>query len=121
MTVKVILLKSGEDVISDAKEILNKSEDGIIAYHMTNPYRMNLTTAESDEIVVEGEEQKPETKFQVAYSHWAPLSSQREFIIPEDWVVTIYDPHENIMRDYCSKHQIEIEENEDGNQNDPSA
>ena len=31
MTVKVILMKSGEDVISDAKEILNKSEDGIVA------------------------------------------------------------------------------------------
>jgi|TARA_B100000073_G_scaffold314626_1_gene289931 hypothetical protein len=119
MTVKVILLKSGEDVISDAKEILNKSEDGIIAYHLSNPYAMQLTTTESDEIVVEGE--APKTKFQVAYSHWAPLSKQREFIIPADWVVTIYDPHDNILKDYCAKHEIKTEEESNGDQTDPAS
>lgn len=121
MTVRVILMKSGEDVISDAKEILNKNEDGIIAYHLSNPYVMNLTTTESDEIVVEGEESVPRTKFQVAYTHWAPLSKQREFIIPADWVVTIYEPHDNIMRDYCAKHNIEIEGETDGDQTDPAS
>jgi len=122
MTVKVILLKSGEDVISDAKEILNKSEDGIVAYHLSNPYAMQLTTTESDEIVVEGEETGPRTKFQVAYTHWAPLAKQREFIIPADWVITIYDPHDNILRDYCAKHNIEIDEEEsNGDQTDPAS
>jgi len=121
MTVKVILMKSGEDVISDAKEILNKSEDGIVAYHLSHPYVMQLTTTESDEIVVEGEESGPRTKFQVAYTHWAPLSKQREFIIPADWVVTIYDPHDNILRDYCAKHEIKTEEETDGNETDSAS
>lgn len=121
MTVKVILMKSGEDVISDAKEILNKSEDGIVAYHLSHPYAMQLTTTEEDGITVEGEESKPKTKFQVAYTHWAPLSKQREFIIPADWVVTIYDPHDNILRDYCAKHDIKIEEESDGDQTDPAS
>jgi len=113
MTVKVILLKSGEDVISDAQEILDKSNEGIVAYFMKNPYVMQLQTTEEevDEIVAEGDTAKtPKIKFQVAYTHWAPLSKQREFVIPADWVVTIYDPHDNIMKDYCSKHNIEIEE-----------
>lgn len=113
MTVKVMLLKSGEDVISDAKEVLNRDENNIIAYHLTNPFVMQLTTSEDDEIEIEGEESVPRTKFQVAYTHWAPLSAQREFIIPADWVVTIYDPHENIYKDYCKKHNITEEKPEE--------
>jgi len=120
MTVKVILLKSGEDVISDAKEILNKDENGIVAYHLSNPYAMQLSVTEDDTIAVEGEE-KPKSKFQVAYTHWAPLSKQREFIIPADWVVTIYDPHDNILRDYCSKHEVKTEEETNGDQTDPTS
>jgi hypothetical protein len=107
MTVKVILLKSGEDVISDAQEILDKENQGIVAYFLKNPYVMQLQAKPEDESSEDGQ---VKTKFQVAYTHWAPLSKQREFIIPSDWVVTIYDPHDNIMRDYCAKHEIEIKE-----------
>ena len=118
MTVKVMLLKSGEDVISDAKEIADKQERGIIAYHLSNPYTMQISEkeVESDQILVDGEESKPKTTLQVQYLNWAPLSKQREFIISADWVVTIYDPHDQILKDYCSKHNIEIEE--DGDQTD---
>jgi hypothetical protein len=121
MTVKVILLKSGEDVISDAQEILDKDQTGIIAYHLSNPYVMQLTTTTEETVEVEGDNPAPTTKFQVAYTHWAPLSKQRQFIIPSDWVVTIYDPHDNILRDYCAKHEIKIEEETDGDQTDPAS
>jgi len=40
MTVKVMLLRSGEDVISDAKEILDNENNGIVAYHLSNPFVM---------------------------------------------------------------------------------
>ena len=43
MTVKVMLLKSGEDVISDAKEIMDTENKGIVAYHLSNPFLMQLT------------------------------------------------------------------------------
>jgi len=115
MTVKVILLKSGEDVISDAREILDREQNGIIAYHMTNPYIMQLTTkTEGDDGPgIDGETiDSPKTTFTVRYTNWAPLSKDREFIIPADWVVTIYDPHDNVLRDYCKKHNIEIEQDE---------
>jgi len=121
MTVKVMLLKSGEDVISNAKEILDKEKKGIIAYYLKNPYTMQIVEKQddSDQLVTDSaNEAKPKTTFQIKYIDWAPLSKEREFIIPSDWVVTIYDPHDQIMKDYCSKHQIEIEE--DGNQTDPA-
>jgi len=108
MTVKVILLKSGEDVISDAKEILDEEQKGIVAYYLSNPYIMQLTSRVED-----GEDEQPRTKFSVQYTHWAPLSKQRQFVIPADWVVTIYDPHDSIMKDYCDKHNITSEEESD--------
>lgn len=116
MTVKVILLKSGEDVISDAQELLDKEQQGIVAYYLKNPYIMQLT---STELKGEGEETK--TKFSVQYTHWAPLSKQREFLIPADWVVTIYDPHDSIVNDYTAKHGITTTESEDGDQTDPAS
>lgn len=115
MSVKVILLKSGEDVISDAKEILDEERKGIIAYYLSNPYIMQLSTkTENDDgPTLDGETvDAPKTTFTVRYTNWAPLSKDRDFLIPSDWVVTIYDPHDNIMRDYCKKHNIEITEDE---------
>jgi len=133
MTVKVMLLRSGEDVISDAKEILDNENNGIVAYHLSNPFVMQLQ-AETEELAVEGEESPaPKTKYSVRYTHWAPLAKQRSFIIPADWLVTIYDPHDNIMRDYCNKNGIPLEEEpsdvpespvevvNDGSQTDPAS
>lgn len=136
MTVKVMLLRSGEDVISDAKEILDNENNGIVAYHLSNPFVMQLQaeTEEPEELSVEGEEPSaPKTKYSVRYTHWAPLAKQRSFIIPADWLVTIYDPHDNIMRDYCNKNGISLEEEpsdipespvevvNDGSQTDPAS
>ena len=78
-----MLLKSGEDVISDAKEIMDTEKKGIVAYHLSNPFVMQLTAEESDELQVEGEE-GPRTKYSVKYTHWAPLSKQRSFVIPAE-------------------------------------
>lgn len=111
MTVKVMLLKSGEDVISDAREIMDNEQKGIVAYHLSNPFVMQLTAEESDELQVEGQEE-PQTKYSVRYTHWAPLSKQRAFVIPADWLVTIYDPHDNILKDYCAKNNIDLEKSE---------
>ena len=116
MTVKVILLKSGEDVISDAQELLDKEQQGIVAYHLRNPYIMQLTKSE-----LKGEGEDVKTKFSVQYTHWAPLSKQREFLIPADWVVTIYDPHDSIVNDYNAKHGTKTTEESDGDQTDPTS
>ena len=120
MTVKVILLKSGEDVISNAQEIVDKDNKGIVAYHLKNPYIMQLQTkeVEKEELLVEGATPTSQTKFQVSYTHWAPMSPQQEFVIPSDWVVTIYEPVEKIKQDYMKKHNIT--EEEDGNSQAPT-
>jgi len=121
MTVKVMLLKSGEDVISDAQEIRDKETNNIVAYYLRNPYCMDMTTTpiqDENEIAPEEAENQPQVKISVAYTHWAPLSKQRDFYIPADWAVTIYDPHDNIMNDYCAKHPP-VEESE-GSADEPA-
>ena len=111
MTVKVMLLKSGEDVISDAQEVRDKEGNSIIAYYLRNPYSMELTTVpiEDEELTPDDTsvEDQPRVKISVSYTHWAPLSKQRDFYIPADWVITLYDPHDNIYNDYTKKHPPE--------------
>ena len=111
MTVKVMLLKSGEDVISDAQEVRDKEGNSIVAYYLRNPYSMQLTTTpvepeeEDDELIPDDDlEGQARVKIQVSYQHWAPLSKQRDFYIPADWVITLYDAHDNIYNDYTAKH-----------------
>ena len=45
------------------------------------------------------------------------MSQQQEFVIPSDWVVTIYEPVEKIKQDYTAKHTVE---EEDGNSKTPT-
>ena len=72
------------------------------------------------DVQVEGEE-GPRTKYSVKYTHWAPLSKQRSFVIPADWLVTIYDPHDNILKDYCLKNNIELESDKESPMAPPPA
>ena len=43
MTIKLALLKSGEDVISDIDEMITDKKE-VVGYYFTNPCRAMLTT-----------------------------------------------------------------------------
>ena len=47
MTIKLALLKSGEEVISDIDEMITDKQ-AVVGYYFTNPCRAILTTPEID-------------------------------------------------------------------------
>tara|TARA_Y100000004_G_C8802330_1_gene363999 strand:- start:313 stop:618 length:306 start_codon:yes stop_codon:yes gene_type:complete len=101
MSVKLILLKSGETVISDIKEV--QKEDELFGYLFTNPQRV---TYESPVL----NEAEQESVVNVSLSRWMILSKDTQMIIPFDWVVTIVDPVESLMKMYEPLNQTEGEE-----------
>ena len=91
MTVKILLLKSGEDVIADLKEMVSPDEK-VIGYFLTNPCVVKLIPKDSKD------ESKRETAIRMY--PWMPLAKEKDIPLPTDWVVTIVTPIEKVEQMY---------------------
>lgn len=103
MSIKLAILKSGEQVISDIKEMLS-SEQKVIGYLFKNSYTVWEDDTEEVEILLE--ESEPENIDQnnvdIVMTKWIRLSKSDEIMIPVDWVVTIVDPLDSLIEMYNS-------------------
>ena len=91
MTVKILLLKSGEDVIADLKEMVSPDEK-VIGYFLTKPCVVKLIPKDSED------ESKRETAIRMY--PWMPLAKEKDIPLPTDWVVTIITPIEKVEQMY---------------------
>ena len=95
MSVKLLLLKSGEEVITEVQEILDPDTKDPIGFHMHKPFRLDIVSNDEDGIVIN------QTKgYQVSWFPWAPLSKERDFYLPGHHVLTAYDPLDSIAEQY---------------------
>ena len=90
MTVKILLLKSGEDVISDIKEMVSPDKN-VIGYFLTKPCVIKLLPKKT-----EGD--KKETS--ISMYPWMPLAEEKEIPLPTDWVVTMVTPIKKVEQMY---------------------
>ena len=97
MSIKLALLKSGEEVIADISEFRQKETDILISYLFKKPYCVKIKTSE---VLVE-DESKP--KHQLAYYKWMTLSKDSDIIVNKDWVVCITEPLDLVKKNYEDK------------------
>lgn len=90
MTVKILLLKSGEDVIADVKEMVSP-DDKVIGYFLTKACVIKLLPKET-------EGNKKETS--ISMYPWMPLAKEKDIPLPTDWVVTMVTPIEKVEKMY---------------------
>ena len=95
MTVKLVILKSGEDVVADVKEmVVGEGDDArVVGYVLTKPCGVSLN---SKALKVDDEEDR----YQVKLFPWCPLSKNTKIPITADWVVTIVDPVDKVKQMY---------------------
>ena len=98
MSVKLAVLKSGEQVIADAKELVSKDEEKVRGYLFTRPHK--VLTAQP---MLLTEEAKDDNSLEVTLSPWIILSADTEVVVPTDWVVTIVEPLESVVKMYQEK------------------
>jgi hypothetical protein len=98
MTVKLILLKSGEDVIADVSEMVlgEEEEKRVIGYHLNKPcvIRMKNPNLQSED----GSNKK--AGFEVSLFPWIPLTKDTTIPIPADWLITVVEPVEKLKEMY---------------------
>lgn len=96
MAIKLLVLKSGEKVISEAKEIIQ--EDMLCGYMLENPQKILI-----ENTILLSEQNQNDTKIQVSLTPWILLSNDNNVVITPDWVVTMVEPLESIKTLYLEK------------------
>jgi hypothetical protein len=94
MTIKLVLLKSGEDIIADVTEMTVGEIDSkdnpprVIGYFLGKPCVIKLRDV--TDLGSEGKEQKQ--GYNVSLFPWMPLSKENKIPIPADWMITMVEP-----------------------------
>ena len=109
MTVKLVMLKSGEDIIADVKEI--KSEEDVVGYFFHDPLIVKMYSPEepvvlSEENGVESEHgttKEISSKVGITFYPWVPLAAENKIPCSADWVITMVEPMENLKKLYQEK------------------
>ena len=87
MTIKVLVLKSGEDVIADVQEMMS-SENQVMGYFLTKPCVVKLQAKETNNDV------------SVRMHPWMPIAREKMIPLSTDWVVTMVTPVDKILEMY---------------------
>ena len=99
MTVKLVMLKSGEDIVADVKEI--KSNEEVIGYYFHDPLIVKMYQPEEPKLLnEEGSTKKLSSKISISFYPWVPLSKDSKVPCSADWVVTIVEPMDKLKQQY---------------------
>ena len=102
MSVKLLLLKSGEQVLADTKELRRKDDvpmvDKVYGFLLTQPHKV---TANKPVVLTENfDEQR---NVEITISPWILLTQDKVMTVPKEWVITIVNPIESIVKLYEEK------------------
>ena len=107
MSIKLAILKSGENVISDAKELI--AEDKVCGYLFNKPHKVEVT---KPSILFEGDitPTSSDGEMSITLSPWIVLSKDNQVPVPTDWIVTIVEPISSVSKMYEEKVGVETED-----------
>ena len=116
MTIKLLLLKSGEDMIADITEMSYGEEEDrrIVGYYLNKPCIIKMR--DPNVIDGQGEGRKKKAGYEVSLFPWMPLSAEDNIPIPSDWVVTMVEPTIKLKEMYVE----DIVSNGKNNQSNPT-
>ena len=98
MTIKLMLLKSGEDVIADITEMRvgTDEESQVIGYQLSKPCVVKMR----DPNLVKEDGPKKQSGFEVSLFPWMPLTKQENIPVPADWLITMVEPIDKLKEMY---------------------
>ena len=92
MTIKLLLLKSGEDIIADVSEMAAGEGENkrVVGYFLNRPCVIKMR--DPNLLTQESADPTQKAGFSVSLFPWMPLSKEETIPITSDWVITIVDP-----------------------------
>ena len=112
MSIKLTLLKSGETLISERKELVAEKEQQAHAYLLENPH---IVQTREKTFLTEEDKKTGDFGIDVTLIPWIILSADKKVIIPVDVVTTIVEPIASVKQMFIDKSEafnIKEEEND---------
>ena len=94
MSVQLVLLKSGEELVTDLREIVDRDSGQSVQLVLIKPVRVAVVQQG-----VLAENANPGESV-LSFVPWLSTSKGEEYFIKEDWVVTICEPTDDIRESY---------------------
>lgn len=97
MSTSIVILKTGEQIICDLKEMFdgeNENKRGVCLL-MRNPFSLSIV-----EVPLQNE---VGTDLQVKFGRWCPYSTDTEYKIPYDAVVSVASVEPNLEQAYTER------------------
>ena len=89
MTIKVLVLKSGEDVIAGVSEMMSPTEQ-VMGYFLDHPCV----------VILQAKGDMTDSEVSVRMHPWMPIAREKMIPVAADWVVTMITPIEKIQEMY---------------------
>ena len=98
MTIKLCLLKSGEDIITDITEMRTSDEPDsrVVGYFFDKPCVVKMRNPQSQ--APDGNTKK--AGFEVSLFPWMPLTAETKIPITADWLITMVEPTAKLKEMY---------------------
>ena len=99
MTIKLLLLKSGEDVIADITEMGTGDEKDrrVVGYFLNKPCIIKMR---DPNVLAEEPDGPTKAGFAVSLYPWMPLSKEETIPIAADWLITMVEPIDKLKQMY---------------------
>ena len=102
MSVKLLLLKSGEQILADTKELRRKDDvpmvDKVYGYLLAQPHKVS-----ANKPLVLTENVDEQRNVEITLAPWILLTEDKVMTIPKEWVITIVNPIDSIAKMYQEK------------------
>ena len=104
MAVKLVLMESGDLVIADVKQAVEG--DKVIFTVLDHPFFAELVEVEQEpellieEDLIDMDEDDSPTRYNVAFTEWQPLTSDKKISIEPGFVVSIMEPKKEVKESY---------------------
>ena len=87
MTVKVLVTSTGQQIISEVKQVENKETKEVIAYWLVNPRVITYSVNDDDQV-------------NVGFGSFCLVSNETEFSLKSDFVVSILEARPEVLDRY---------------------
>tara|TARA_A100001201_G_scaffold108299_1_gene92636 strand:+ start:1791 stop:2150 length:360 start_codon:yes stop_codon:yes gene_type:complete len=106
MAVKLVLMESGDLVIADVKQAVEG--DKVIFTVLDHPFFAELVEVEQepellmeeDLVDMDEDDEDDSPRYNVAFTEWQPLTSDRKISIEPGFVVSIMEPKKEVKESY---------------------
>ena len=103
MSVRVVRMQNGEDVIADVREVRDPDNNNPFAYRLENPFCI-IIMQPPQEILIETQEvignENDDNSVDIQFHPYTPLCKNNYVFVPIPSVTLIYEPHDGLLEKY---------------------